>query len=192
MNHNIFIFQWPVPFWCQFCTLLSLFCLTLPPMTHLCFFGVHCLSKQSKEKGHIKSVLYILQVIMHSPLMNTKDRNLLVLLPFIYPAYSTAESPYWDTISVQSENEACNDIQFISCWHFCSGVFVFGQLLSFLQCPWLATFLPDDFGSFTYKPRNTQLLLLTFSSYVFQGYGFSQFRFKVRKGPSDNLIWLDC
>lgn len=44
-------------------------------MTDLGFFGVNFLGKQSKEKGLIKIVLYILQVIMHSPLMNTKDGN---------------------------------------------------------------------------------------------------------------------
>lgn len=38
-------------------------------------FGVHFLCKQSKEKGLIKTVVYILQVIMYSPLMNTEDGN---------------------------------------------------------------------------------------------------------------------
>lgn len=37
--------------------------------------GVNFVGKQSKEKSLIKIGLYILQVIMHSPLMNTKDGN---------------------------------------------------------------------------------------------------------------------
>lgn len=50
----------------------------------------------------------------------------------------------------------------ITFWHFYSSVFVLGQLLNYLQCPWLGKFLTDFLGSFTYKPEKAQFCCLHF------------------------------